>query len=84
VQNPVSLAEWVLLPQSEWTRDSIQAAINGTSTQSAHVVDPVTVVIFYMTAAYDPAADAVLFADDIYGHDAKLETALKAREGGGE
>jgi murein L,D-transpeptidase YcbB/YkuD len=83
VQDPVSLAEWVLLPQPGWTRAAIREAMDGDTTQTVRVVDPVTVVMFYMTAAYDPDADAVQFAPDVYRHDARLDAALKARAGGG-
>lgn len=37
-----------------------------------------------MTAVFDPAEGSVRFSDDVYGHDARLDAALRARAGGGE
>jgi murein L,D-transpeptidase YcbB/YkuD len=84
VEDPVTLAHWVLQPQSQWSRAAILAAMNGETTQTIRLPEPVPVVIFYMTAAFDPADGIVRFADDIYRHDARLDAALRARSGGGE
>jgi murein L,D-transpeptidase YcbB/YkuD len=84
VEDPVTLAEWVLQPQPDWSRERIVAAMNGDSTQTIRLLDPVNVVMFYMSAAINPADGTVRFADDIYRHDARLDAALKARSGGGE
>ena len=37
---------------------------------------PIRVVLFYTTAAVVPGDGSLHFADDIYGHDARLEDAL--------
>jgi murein L,D-transpeptidase YcbB/YkuD len=84
VEDPVTLAHWVLQPQSQWSRAAILAAMNGETTQTIRLLEPVTVVIFYTTAAFNPADGTVRFADDIYRHDARLDAALRARSGGGE
>jgi murein L,D-transpeptidase YcbB/YkuD len=39
----------------------------------------VQVVLFYLTAVVTPGDGAVHFADDIYGHDKRLELALEAK-----
>lgn len=84
VEDPVTLAEWALQPQAEWTRERIVEAMNGADTMTIPLFDPVTVVMFYQTAAVNPVDGTVRFADDIYRHDARLDAALKARSGGGE
>jgi murein L,D-transpeptidase YcbB/YkuD len=84
VEDPVRLAEWALKGQSEWTRDKILAAIENGATRTVGLVQQARVVLFYMTAAYMPDDGAVRFADDIYGHDARLDAWLQARKSGGE
>lgn len=84
VEDPVGLAEWVLEGQGDWTRDRILAAIDDGDTRAVTVVRPPRVVLFYMTAAFMPDEGAVRFADDIYGHDARLDAWLRARTNGGE
>ncbi len=84
VEDPVRLAEWALKGQSEWTREKILAAIDDGATRTVALLQPLRVVIFYMTAAYMPDEGAVRFAEDIYGHDARLDAWLRARTDGGE
>jgi murein L,D-transpeptidase YcbB/YkuD len=40
---------------------------------------PIQVVLFYTTVAVMPEDGAIWFAEDIYGHDARLDQALAAR-----
>jgi murein L,D-transpeptidase YcbB/YkuD len=84
VEDPVRLAEWALDGQNEWTREKILAAIDDGATRATALRQPVSVVVFYMTAAYIPDESAVRFAEDIYGHDARLDAWLRARTEGGE
>jgi murein L,D-transpeptidase YcbB/YkuD len=84
VEDPVRLAEWALKGQSEWTRDRIFAAVDAGVTRTVGLVQQPRVLMFYMTAAFMPEEGAVRFADDIYGHDARLDAWLKARTDGGE
>jgi murein L,D-transpeptidase YcbB/YkuD len=84
VEDPVRLAEWALKGQSDWTRERILAAIDDGATRSVALGHTLRVVLFYMTAAYVPEEGAVRFAEDIYGHDARLEAWLQARTDGGE
>jgi murein L,D-transpeptidase YcbB/YkuD len=84
VQDPIALAEWLLKGQDDWTRSRILTAIErGTSSRVA-LAPPPRVVIFYMTAEFVPADSTVRFAEDIYGHDARLDTWLRARVERGE
>lgn len=79
VEDPVALAEWVLLEDPEWTKDRIVAATHGASTIRIRLARPVPVLLFYITALVTPGTGAIAFAEDIYGHDARLDRALAAR-----
>jgi len=79
VQDPVALAEWTLRDQPEWTRERILAAINDDRSLQVNLTRPVQVALLYLTAAVTPRTGVVHFADDIYGHDERLERALEAR-----
>jgi murein L,D-transpeptidase YcbB/YkuD len=72
VENPVALAQWAL----GWPRERVEAAMHGARTQRVALARPVRVVLFYTTAVV--LGDAVHFAHDVYGHDARLERALAA------
>jgi len=75
VEDPVALAEWVLADQPRWTHERIMAAMNGDRTITVRLARPLPVVLYYVTAAV--LEDGVIhFADDVYGHDARLERAL--------
>jgi murein L,D-transpeptidase YcbB/YkuD len=78
VEDPPALAAFALSDQSEWTGERIGAAMNAGKMSTARLTRPIPVVIFYTTAIVD-AKNRALFAGDIYGYDAKLEAALKAR-----
>jgi L,D-transpeptidase YcbB len=76
VSDPVALAEHVLRnASSDWTRDKILAAMNGSVTQRVSLVKPIRVMILYGTVLATESGD-VLFFDDIYGGDKKLEALL--------
>jgi murein L,D-transpeptidase YcbB/YkuD len=84
VEDPISLAEWLLKGQADWTRDRIHVAIERGATSTVALAQPTRVVLFYMTAEFAPADGTVRFADDVYGHDARLEAWLRASAEGGE
>ena len=77
VEDPAGLAAWVLGGVSGWSPDRIADAMQGADNTRVDVAAPIDVVLFYLTAAADPAG-AVHFADDIYGHDRALAAALSA------
>jgi murein L,D-transpeptidase YcbB/YkuD len=81
VEDPVALAEWVLQGQEDWSRARILAAIAEGTTRTIRVARTPHIVMFYATAMFAPVEGDVRFADDIYRHDAALESALKARAG---
>lgn len=76
LEDPVALAQWLLRDQPRWTRERIEASMAGTSTLRVDLSRPLPVLLFYMTATVMPEDDALHFADDIYGHDARLVQAL--------
>jgi len=76
VSDPVGLAEQVLRNASgDWTREKIEAAMNGGKTQRVNLTKPIRVMILYGTVLAVESGD-VLFFDDIYGGDRKLEALL--------
>jgi murein L,D-transpeptidase YcbB/YkuD len=77
VEEPPALAAWVLRDQPAWTRDSVDAAMAAKPTRRALLTRPMPVILFYTTAVADPGR-GVAFYDDIYGHDRRLDEALRA------
>ena len=75
VEDPVTLAEWVLKNQGDWTESSIEGAMNAGRPSRENLQRPLPVIIFYTTAIVERDG-TVLFWDDIYGHDEILENAL--------
>ena len=78
VSDPAGLAQYVLRDSPEWTREKIQAAMNGTSTLTVTLKNRIRVFFVYGTALVTESGNA-LFFDDIYGHDQRLEAALNSR-----
>lgn len=79
VGDPVALAEWALKGQDEWTRDRIVEAMNTNQSRRVNLTRPIQVILFYITAVVMPEDGTVRFAEDIYGHDARLDRALTRR-----
>jgi murein L,D-transpeptidase YcbB/YkuD len=77
VEQPAALAAWVLRDQPAWTRDSVNAAMAATPTRRALLTRPMPVILFYTTAVAEPGR-GVAFYEDIYGHDRRLDEALRA------
>lgn len=76
VADPLALATQVLKDtDGDWTREKIQAAMNGTSTVRVPLKQPIDVLILYATALATEAGP-VLFFDDIYRYDRRLERQL--------
>jgi murein L,D-transpeptidase YcbB/YkuD len=78
VSDPVGLAQYVLRDSPEWTRDKILAAMNGTQPVTVTLKNHIRVFILYGTAIATEKGN-ILFFDDIYKHDERLEKALEAR-----
>jgi len=76
VADPLALATLVLADApGEWTREKIQAAMNGSSTVRVNLSRPINVLILYGTALATEGGP-VLFFPDLYGYDRKLEQQL--------
>jgi murein L,D-transpeptidase YcbB/YkuD len=76
VSDPLTLAALVLKDaKGDWTRDKIEAAMNGSTSVRVDLSRPVNVLILYATALATEAGP-VFFFDDIYGYDKKLEEQL--------
>jgi murein L,D-transpeptidase YcbB/YkuD len=78
VEKPEDLAEWVLRGQPGWSRDEIDAAIQGTQSVSVKVKHPIQIVLMYSTARVMENGD-VHFFEDIYGQDQVLERESSAQ-----
>ena len=76
LEDPARLAAWVLRNQPEWTPERIAAAMQGARPTQVNLKEKLTVILFYDTAYVD-SKGLVYFAEDYYGHDAKLEHALR-------
>jgi murein L,D-transpeptidase YcbB/YkuD len=76
LEDPARLAEWVLRGHPGWTRERIDAAMRADRPTQVNLKQKLTVFLFYDTAYVD-SKGVVNFADDYYGHDARLEKALR-------
>ena len=77
VSDPVALAAFVLRNAAGgWTAESITAAMNGSVTRRVNLAKPIHVLVLYGTALATEDGP-VLFFDDLYGHDRKLEKLLR-------
>jgi murein L,D-transpeptidase YcbB/YkuD len=75
LEDPLALAEFVLRDQPDWTRERIQAAMQGERPKRVNLREPLAVVLFYDTVHVN-SEGIVHFVDDIYGHDRELADAL--------
>ena len=76
VSDPVTLAAYVLRgAPGEWTPARIESAMNGTQTRRVKLARPIRVIILYGTVLVKEDGE-VLFFDDLYGQDRRLERLL--------
>lgn len=76
VSDPLALATQVMKDEpGDWTREKIDATMNGSKTVRVNLQHPIRVLILYGTALATEAGP-VLFFDDLYGLDKKLEGQL--------
>jgi murein L,D-transpeptidase YcbB/YkuD len=75
LEEPARLAEWVLRHDPQWTRERIDAAMQGSRPTQVNLKAKLRVILFYDTAYVDSKGVAH-FAEDYYGHDKRLEKAL--------
>lgn len=79
VEDPVALAEWALAGEGGWDRARIEAAMNGSGQLRVRLRRPRQVILFYVTAIVRADDGSLHFAEDVYGHDARLDHALTRR-----
>ena len=76
VEDPAKFAEWVLRQDPTWTRERIDAAMQGDKTMQVNLKEKLTVVVFYDTVHVN-SEQVVYLVDDIYGYDKALDAALQ-------
>jgi murein L,D-transpeptidase YcbB/YkuD len=77
VENPEGLAEFAL--KNQWSKETIQQALNNPKTQRVILKKSIPVLFFYTTAFFDQY-DNLVFYPDIYGYDIILLEALRKPE----
>lgn len=80
--DPVALARWLLRDRPAWSHERIEAAMAGPGPLRVDLGRPHQVILFYLTAMAMPSDSTLHFAQDIYGHDARLVRALAERTPG--
>jgi len=77
VADPVALAVHVLRGTAgEWSPAAVEAAMHGEATQRIALAEPIPVLVLYGTALAKEDGQ-VMFFNDIYGHDRRLERLLR-------
>jgi murein L,D-transpeptidase YcbB/YkuD len=82
LERPVDLAERLLAGAEDWDRARIEQAIASGETLKVPLPEPIPVVLVYATAWVD-GDGTMQFRDDVYGRDARLESALFGPAPGG-
>jgi len=75
LEDPAGLATWILRDPRTWSRKQVEQAMNGTNSRRVNLTRQIPVVIYYTTAVVWPDGK-VGFFDDVYKHDARLESVL--------
>lgn len=74
VEEPVQLAQFILINQPEWTTARIESAMQARKSNTMKLVEPVPVVLAYSTVVVKN--NKTYFLPDIYGQDKLLDQAL--------
>jgi L,D-transpeptidase YcbB len=77
VEDPLTLAAWVLRNNPGWNRARIRETVKGETTVRVDLVKPIPVLLQYWTAVVSPDG-VVHFFYDIYGRDSALMKRLAA------
>jgi murein L,D-transpeptidase YcbB/YkuD len=75
LEDPAALATWIFRDPRTWSRRQVEQVMNGASSRRVNLTRQIPVVIYYTTAVVWPDGK-VGFFDDVYKHDARLETVL--------
>ncbi|MBI2377162.1 MAG: L,D-transpeptidase family protein [Deltaproteobacteria bacterium] len=76
LEDPAALARWMLEPDG-WDAADVDHALAASKTRVVTLGAPVPVILIYSTAVARPDG-TIRFFEDIYGHDVRLERALRA------
>jgi murein L,D-transpeptidase YcbB/YkuD len=78
VSDASALAAYLLKDTpGDWSADAVEAATCGEATFTVRLATPVPVFVLYGTVVVDTDG-AILFFEDVYGHDRTLDTLLRA------
>ena len=75
LEDPAGLATWILRDSRTWSRQQVEQVMNGPVSRRVNLTRQIPVVIYYTTAVVWPDGK-VGFFDDVYKHDARLESVL--------
>ncbi len=75
IERPVALAKFVLQGMPQWTEERIRHAMGKGESAILRLAEPLPVLIAYGTTLVK--GGRTYFFDDIYGHDRRLDAALK-------
>lgn len=76
VEDPLSLAEFLLSSEPGWTKEKIQSGIKTGRSQSIQLSKPIPVYLFYFTSWVEDDG-TIQFRKDIYGRDEELEQVFR-------
>ena len=77
LEDPLDLAVLILGDSTEWSLETLQAALGTGETRTIQLPQPIPVFVLYWTAAVDGRGRPV-FYDDVYGRDETILEALAA------
>jgi murein L,D-transpeptidase YcbB/YkuD len=77
IERPMDLADYLLRGDPKWDRAAVEAAIAAGEQRQITLRRPIPVHILYWTAWVEKDG-RVQFREDVYGHDAILDAALRA------
>jgi murein L,D-transpeptidase YcbB/YkuD len=78
VSDAATLAAYLLMnTPGDWSADAVEAATCGEATFTVRLATPVPVFVLYGTVVMDTDG-AILFFEDVYGHDRTLDALLRA------
>jgi len=77
IENPLDLAAVLLAEQDDWSRESIQRAVDGGKTETVFLKTPLHVLVVYWTVSVGASGES-RYARDVYNLDPKVRHALDA------
>lgn len=81
IEEPMELAEYLMLSDPAWTREKIEAEIKNGVEKAVPLPVPISVHVIYLTAWVDEKS-IMQFRDDVYNRDMQLYEALRKKPAG--